>query len=731
MQRNEEYFRGIQNQNHLRYFEVASGGELNINRNINNILNSDTFNRDNPSNQNCEEETSLPAKLISYNRVWTAIQRLKGELINAGHVVAVRALNEEALSRQVAIYQKALVEIELAPIFEQANKIAGIVSSEPKRELLPGVPMPKTQEELSDIVENNGLRAHSVIALETIITHHLEAARYLEQRAMLIHDFFVNGECHAKVQVTNGNPALRHIDIENITTDRSAKGDFLDDAKFFIEHDYLLPEDIVYQYELRKEEIEKIKEHDNQKCDAWNLLPFNDSNNSLNAFEDYGHEWRVLVIKAVWLDFEPISIMSAETEFGTIYRYKTDVNQDPSITSKLEWKETKAYLSVRHKATLIAGDILKDYGVDEIIPNNLNDRYSPTRLGVCSVIVNKYNGTGISIIDLIRNLQDTFDLLLFKTMNEIGKSAGTIIFIDESKLSSESLTAARDTIKDIKQGISFFNGAREGYPDGSPPVVKVDWNASQNVTVFLNVALQIAQFIQEVTGVNNAILGQVSGQNQAVGVTQNAVRNGSATLQPLFSKFYLFETRCFTLLANYCQKAVAEYPERYETILGTTHSQLLQALKDVPLDTFGINVSPLGINYEDLREFVGASLQQGGIMPADALNILNKGRNEPKRAIRNFVRSSKLEQQQQMQQQQQTVEAQLASQQQQSQMKVEFEKHKILVEKQTAEMQAMVELMKEKMKQSGKVNDILAKLDMKLFEILNSNNSPNPPQTSK
>ena len=38
LQRNEEYFRGIQNQNHLRYFEVASGGELKMNPNINNIL---------------------------------------------------------------------------------------------------------------------------------------------------------------------------------------------------------------------------------------------------------------------------------------------------------------------------------------------------------------------------------------------------------------------------------------------------------------------------------------------------------------------------------------------------------------------------------------------------------------------------------------------------------------------------------------------------------------------
>lgn len=624
---NYQYYDGTQSDEAFRFLQETYGGE------------------------------SLPAQWINYQNIKNKIDVLLGELSQKGYKIDARAINKEAsvrkLDKKYEILGKMAVQDDLQEIEDMTGLPVGI------REELP-----KDIQELDDYI-NNTYKDVSEHVMTSALKYLIKRYKWDYERLALFRDMLIAGRCFCKMEMVNGVPRWRRVDPRLMVYDAYSDDDFLTEATYFGEMRYMPLAEATQEFQLSKEEVEKIQNSKSSPESAMGnslLYESNTGETSIRYIEGSKNNLKILVFTGYWMDTKPMKYKVTTDRFGNEH-----VKRIPN-GEKVKKKDEKNIITKKAKiwrqCTLLGGIIAKDWGV---MPNMIRsvDDISETKPPFVAVIPNNQNFRGISIVDQLRTLQDLKNISMYNVQLAMSRAGAKGFVYDVAQCPDEY--TPEEVIKYIKlAGIAFINSKKDGVPSTYTAFSEFDQTLSASVNQYISIAQYVDAQMESISGVNQSRLGQVQGASQAVGVTQNSLIQSALTTETKFKEFRMFCEEVMTRAAEMTKLTWGE-TAFWPYVLGDAGVDFLNLDIDMSLNDYGCFIEELPMLIDDKMAFkqtLDIALQQGAIDLIQYLDLATEhdvetAINRLKRDIKEKEKNSQQQQMEMMQmQQQQAMELQ-------------------------------------------------------------------------
>ena len=615
--------------------------------------------------QESESGDNLPAIWINYNSVRTKVDVLLGELAAKGFDLRARAINKDAVSRKLEkkyeMKAKMMMQDDLINLQEQTGLPTAPVEN-----------LPQTDEELNDYLEYE-YKEDCEKVMDAALKYLVKKYEWMRKRIEVFRDLVITGRCFVKTEIVEGMVHYKRVDPRYMVFDSSARDELLRDSAYFGHLEYMPMAEAIQKYNLSEKEIKDLGVETGGQNNAF-LNIFNaDStavgqDSSLEFVSNSNGTVKVLVFHTQFQDTKRIKRKVSEDKFGNKHYKRVKDNakgKDIKMTPVKVWR----------KCTLIGGSIVRDWGLKENMVRSIDDIYD-TRSDYISLVHNFVNGNTISKVDLIKGLQKFKNIAMYNMQLAMNRAGTKGFFYDLSQI--PDTWEVDDVLYYLKTaGISFYNSLKDGYSRPNPGVNQFDMTISQSINQYIAISQMIDGQIDEITGINEARVGQVAAASQAVGVTQSAITSSQLVTEPLFQAFEFFSEDLFNNLAGLSKIIFQANPDAFAPIIGDSGIDHLEATIDMHLQDYGVFIDVTPPLIQDEMKFEGyltAALQSGSITIGDALDFINEKDvqykiRKLKRAIEKREKErAEMEQQMQMQQQEAQAQQQAMLAQQQSQL---------------------------------------------------------------
>lgn len=606
--------------------------------------------------QKAEDGEVLPAQWINYNKINVKINLLIGELFQKGYDIDVMALNKEARVRKLEEKKRLLVEMRLQPVAEELEGEFGLPLQQSGF-------VPQDEEQLEDYI-NEDYREDSEVILKYALKYLIKKNKWDYERMAMFRDLLIMGYAIGRSEIVDGIPVVKRRDPRRMVWDTNATDDFLSDSTYWGELDYMSVGDVCERYALTKEEMEEIytqyktfSSDTNAKFSGLDDFRVLGRNSGLNYFKEDGGELRVLVMKAYWMDYKPLTREESKDKYGQVHLRKTD----PDASGDNIKKKT---IQIWRQGTLIGGKILREWGEMKNQTRTM-DNLAVTEPPYKALIPNYMNNVAISKVYQLQGLQNLKNITLYNIQLAMARAGAKGIIYDVSQLPEG--WDIHNAIKYLKTaGILYIESMKDGNPVQFNQFKDFDMTLSASITQYLEISAMVDREMDAISGINEARQGIVQSASQAVGVTQSALLQSNLSTEMYFR---LFKDFCGQLLNHQAKlvKIAWAGKERFAPIIGDTGINFLETDIDLDLNDYGVFVEELPPMINDKNNFqqlVIAAVQAGSLMFDQAMELLLEP--DIKIALRNFKRATerqRMEQQQQeqalMQQQQQEQQAML------------------------------------------------------------------------
>ena len=592
----------------------------------------------------------VPFVNINFNKIRPKVELLLGDFINRGFRLDVRSINKSAKTDKMKKRASVSAEMALKPELEAAE---GVGLSLQSTEVLP-----ETEEDLDLLFEE--YRSDKEIMMQDILRHSTEQYKYRDTRVKLFADMWIGGETHVFLDMRNGYPQPNYVRAGHAIVDRNCKDDYLTDAEFFGLTDYLTFPEIGERFNLDPTELETLRK--DSSSSKYHGFQYKQNGNDYVAYPPFNSNYgqRALVKWVYWLDIKDVWAKITHDKHGNEHVHTTyeDGAKKPRLTTKEKSNpknkiEKRTVQCVRY-CIIAAGEIVLEWGE---MKNQLRPTDNPqiSLLPAVSYVPHLFNGTNVSKVMQLQQMQDFKNFLFVKVQQSIAKSPGNVIEIDTSTLPDHYGVGDQAIKKAIywmqSVGVIFRN--KGDIPDKT--IGKADLSMTQNVSQFINLSLMIDAEMDSISGINEARQGQIS-PNQLKGVTESAVNQSSKMTESYFYGFKGFEERFFQKYAAQCKITWVANREKFSPIIGDLGYNLLAANMDLELDDYSTFIFQEPENPEDLRAFVMAGVEHGADM-ASSFDILDTAKYDYKLAIKKYKNEQKQKREAEMEHEQ-TVQAQ-------------------------------------------------------------------------
>jgi hypothetical protein len=603
-----------------------------INGNAGTVSTSDT-------QGNGQNVFKLPLVFTSFNNIRNKIQKLEGDLIDMGFRADVEAINAEAKKRKDEFKIKTLTQMSLKPIMEQAAAETGIefgINNE----------LPENPEEFEKYMRMN-YKDLTELVMEACLNYSLEYYNYVMVRLELFRDVIITGECHAYTKIANGTPMLGRYNPLTVYYPTNPNDDeYLTKSNAMIVMYYATVAEVMKEYNLTNEQIEDIKtRYKNREANMYFGLQYN----SIWYLEPFDKSLDlVLVTKCEWMDDTTVMGVTKKDKYGNEWfeaitgpeaeeRYEiTPEERQDGVTVKVERKK----VACNRRGTLIAGEILKDWGVCDY---QLRDYNKPELTWFETTSYRPYymNGYSTSNVMVISKIQDFVDYIWTKLQLEITKSGGSAIAIDVAKLPQDwgdAPTKMRTFLYYLKgMGVAVYNSSQGEVPMNNQgiPFDRVDMGLSSAISGYLSIISILDNKMDVISGATGPVMGEIA-NNQLKSVTDAAISQANKMSKALFLGFTRFESKLLTKHAQHIKMMWVQNPERYSNIIGDFYMNFLQIDADITLDDHAVRVVNNPISGAELKEYLVYGIQHGlPLQRALALEIQFK--DNPSQAVYDFI----------------------------------------------------------------------------------------------
>lgn len=611
--------------------------------------------------QTAQDGSALPAKWMNLNRIRPKLSIVIGEFMEKGYDIRVKALNPEAVSKKLEEKERMRVKIRLRPDMEMLEQDFGIP-------LMDNEPLPEDEADLDDFVEST-YKETSEFVLESALKWLSRMHMWEYTRMQMFADMLMMGRCFAKVHIVDGLPVIERKDPRLMIFDTNAKDDFLSDATYFGEVNYMGLAEVIEKYNLSQKEIDELKTAQKdpgltQLSSSVNRDFLITKDNQILYFKQEAGELRVMVVTAYWADTKEWNHRVEKTPFG-----------DEVITpvdAKAKGKNIeKRRIKIWRKGTLIGGKLLKDWGENENQPRSLQN-VTDTLPPYIACLPFYLNGTAVSTVQLLKPLQDLKDIIMYRVQLTMAQAGAKGFMYDVSQVPE-----GMDVEQVIKYarvfGIGLIDSKKDGIPTNFNQFQTFDMSISESVNQYINIMAMVDAEMDAISGINEARQGMTQGASQAVGVTQSMLFQSSLATAPLFRLFRLFASKCFNYQAALVKIAWAG-KERFAPIVGDTGVDFLTQDIDLDLNDYGVfveEVPPLLDDINSFREFLMAAIQSGSLDFVEGMKLMLE--KDVKVAVRRFERVMRKKEQEAILQEQMLQQQQAQQQAQLQQMQIEAE----------------------------------------------------------
>lgn len=635
------------------YFGIQSGDEFNF-------------------LQRAEDGDILPAKWASYSRIGNKIDIMTGELSQRKYEIYAKGLNKELTSRKLQEREKRRIDLRFQSIAEELQQENGMPLQGPPQPIQGGF-TPESEEDLDDFFDKS-YKDISEIVVESSLKYVAKLNNWDYQRIAIFRDILIQGMGFCRTELCDGIPISERVDPRNMIWDVNAKDDFLSDATYFGEVNYMNIGDAIDKFKLTKKEIEDAYSsyQDSMLYAGQNYALSSDygvlnRNNSLRFFRMEGGELRVLVTKAVWVDYKAFNSKVTTDNYG---------QEHIKIGVESEGKDTKrTQIKIWRQGTLIAGKFLKNWGE---MKNQARDWGS---LSYCeapykAIIPNYMNGVTMSKVRRMQAMQNIKDIALYRMQLDMAR-AGAKSFIYDINMLPAGYTIENVLKYARTAGIMLVDSA-SGQPSGFNQLRDIDQTISNNITSYLMISEMMDREMDSVTGINEARQGQVKNASQAVGVTQSSLFQSNLSTAVYFDLFSQFCSKVLNYQAKLIKIAWAGN-QRFAPIIGDQGIDFLAMDVDMDLHDYAVfveEVPPMIQDQQNYQQMIIAAVQANQLTFVQAMNLLLEkdvrvGVRRLERENRKFMKEQQAqqaaEQQAMMQQQQQELAAQAQMNQQNQQ----------------------------------------------------------------
>ena len=486
-------------------------------------------------------------------------------------------------------------------------------------------------------------------------------------------DMLITGKEFYKIEVKNGDPFVRRVDPRNFVCDINAQSDYLHDSVWAGEERWLSVNEILDEF------------RDEMSQDQINDLIAIQQIGSYDALKTYNEpvEWvswendksiRVRVVTVEWKSIRALKFKISENKYDPDRPFRKFVPDDyrPRKNEKIE----KRNIDDIWEGTKIGGKILVRC---RRRPNQVRSVDDPgsTPLSYVGCIRNNTTGRSISMVDLLKNIQIMYNIVMYHIELALARSGGKAVVYDVAQLPTNLGMDMQSVMYHLKSdGIIPINSKEEGNQTQTfNQFQQIDFTLSNSVQQLINLKLMLEETAGQVSGVSRQREGAV-GQYEYVGNVQRSVVQSATVTETWFYshnmiKKQVLERLCNTMKISWSQGKKAGY------ILGDGAYKFLNALPDIAFQDYGVYVGDSGKDdamRQAVMQLSQAALQNGSVGLLDVIKVLkadsmSEAEAVLERGLDEMRKQQEMQQEQQVQMMQAEQEAKMAEKQTEAELK--------------------------------------------------------------
>ena len=609
---------------------------------------------------------TYPARLVNYPIITPKIDLLVGEQIRRPLDMKVTTVNKEAVIRKQDHKVALMMRDLLSDIHKEFTETQGLDILQQGE----GMPVPEDIETYMKYNFREMIEETAQDGLEYIINRYNVKDVFKEG----FRDLLVTGKEFYKIDIQNGDPYVRRIDPRTIVFDSSVHSDYLDDASWVGEERWLSVNEINDEFKdyLTKDDLLEL---DNMRNLYGGSVDLNNYNSQFDWIDvGHGKETRIRIVTAEWKSLRAIKFKVSENKYNPGKPFRKIV-KDTYKARRGETVETK-YVDDIWEATKIGGKILVKAQRRSNQVRSVDDP-GKTPLSYVGCIYNNTTGEGISLVDMLDNIQMLYNIVIYQIELAMARSGGKAVIYDVSQLPTNVGMDIQQVLYHLKtDGIIPINSKDEGNQIQSfNQFQQVDFTLSQSVQQLINLKLMLEEMAGNISGVTRQREGAV-GQYEYVGNVQRSVVQSATITESWFTAHGEVMQRVLERLCNLMKIAWAG-GKKAGMILGDGAYKFLNVMPDISLQDFGVYVGDSGKDdamKQVVQQLAQSALQSGNIDLLNVIKVLKadtmtEAEKVLERGMEAMQKQQQAMQQQAMQAQQMAEQAKQAELQSQMQLK--------------------------------------------------------------
>ena len=596
---------------------------------------------------------ATPARLVNYPIIQPKVDLMVGEFVNQPLKFSVYTVNKDAVSRKLTEKSEIMAEFLLAPVIKEIEEAMG------GQETGAGnVPLDAIPEDI-EMFFSRSYREN----VESMVYHGLNYLNYKYHNKDIfkrgLYDLCITGKTFYKTEIVNGDPRIRRIDPRALLYDNNNDSEYLDDAQWVAEERYMTINEIIDEFrsELTMEDIRKLEDIRQSSQSQIAERYTNPTSWYFQEQGDYGSSTRIKVIHCEWKSIRTMRVKLSPNKFDpdTPFVKILPDNYRPRKNDTIDYRA----ITDIWEATRIGPDI------------NIRCRRRPnqirferdlanTKLSYVGAIRNNIDGSTISIVDSLKNIQLLYNVVMFHIDLAMARAGGKSVVYDTSQ-APQGMDFATVMYHVKNSGLIPINSKQEGnQPQTFNQFQQVDFTLSNSVQQLINLKMMLEDTANKITGINNERQGVMKGY-EAVGSAERSVFQSSLVTQPLFHIHSKVIEKCMNNLAN-LMKICWNRKDSMSYILGDNNMQIFDIDESLSYDEYGVFVTSSTTESAKKKVIEGLAanaLSSGQVDFLQMIKVVNAESASDAETVLEMAVQEMKKQQQMMQQQQ--VEAQQAA----------------------------------------------------------------------
>ena len=548
-----------------------------------------------------------PARFVNYPVIMPKLDLLAGELISQPLQFSVNVINRNAVRKKNEEKITMAAEVLLRPIRREIEQVIGMPI--PDEEV--GQEVPPDIERYKKLKFRNAIEEMVHVGLRFCIERW--GLKQVFKRGF--YDLSITGKEFYRTYIKDGDPYVERIDPRSMIYDLDTDKESIKDSKYAGVDNWYTVNEVIDQYgnELTKKQVDDLEKLQN--------AGINGMSNTVGLLDNYtfeeGSNLKVRVVEMQWKSIRMLKHKVSENPYDKENPHYKKV-KDTYKAKKGERVIERPITEVR-QATLIGHDILLDWGVK---PNQIRyeENYANTELDFHGIIRNGFNGSTLSVVDSLKNVQILINIVMYNIELAMSRSGGKSVVYDVSQKPKN--IPLEDIFYHAKNtGLILINNKAEGMQTNSfNQFQQVDFTLSQSVAQMINLKQMLEDTADKLTGISASRAG-VQKSGDLVGVTERNVMQSTLITAPLFDLHYKLVGDVFQSMAGLMKSAWGK-EGRMANIFGDTGLQTFKIDKSIALAEYGIFVENSGKEVQRKQEMMALMERFSSTGAIDPLSVI-------------------------------------------------------------------------------------------------------------